>query len=437
MIRDDELTQTIVLLMQVRTDDEACSTQRTPRLPTDHFLIGNTILLALGPSETKKVQATKEAGGAKYILRTKSKSVCDKLKQIRELADNTPIEIIEHPTLNSVQGVVFDSDGVNLDEEYILKNLQSQGVTSVRRIKKRVGKELQNTPLTVLTFSGAILPDYVFHGLLRVAVRRYYPAPMMCFRCANYGHTRKKCDTTKNEQVCLTCSGTHEVLETPCTNPEHCKNCGQNHSPISKQCAVYREEEKIVRLKIDNNLSYSEARSEVRKLSGNISYAAVANQNTQNLESEKDRIIQALQEQITSLTKMVTDLKTQIASTNQQKCSRSNTSTPNGKQKEITVPSRPEPSHKNCHVELTRSSSLDQLRLANPKHPTNQPNTSAHAEPHAANMEYENLRISKRKGTSNKKNEGIESPERKKCPSVGNVLQPNQVSGVETRSRKK
>lgn len=144
MLRDDELMQTTALLMQVRkTDDDNADTTTTkvvPRLPTDHFLIGNAVLLALGPGDADKVHASKEAGGAKYILRTKSKSVCEKLKQIRELPDKTPIEIVEHPMLNTVQGVVFESDGINQTEAYILKNLQSQGVTAVRRIKKRVGK---------------------------------------------------------------------------------------------------------------------------------------------------------------------------------------------------------------------------------------------------------------------------------------------------------
>lgn len=437
MLRDDELAQTIVLLMQVRTtENEAGSTARKPRFPPDHFLIGNTIRLALGSGEAEKIQASKEAGGAKYILRTKSKSVSEKLKQIRELIDETPIEIIEHPTLNTVQGAVFDSDGINHSEEYILKNLQSQGVTAVRRIKKRVGKETRNTPITVLTFSGARLPEYVYLGLLRATVRPYYPSPMVCFRCATYGHTRMRCDATKFQQVCLTCSGAHEILESPCPNPEHCKNCGQNHSPISKQCSVYREEQDIIRLKINRNLTYSEARSEYRKANDKSSYAAVANQHTQNADSEKDRVIKALQEQIASLTQMVTELKAQIASNNQQQCSCRISINKPGKQTGTAHFIQPEPPRKTRYSDLTRSSSCDQLRPVNSKTAKNLQPSSEPIEINALNMEYENSRTTKRKGNSQKNNDNEESPERKKCPAVEDTCS-NLASGVVTRSKKK
>lgn len=432
MLRNDELMHTSVLLMQIRmTDVNASSSERVPRLPSDHFLIGNAVLLALGPGAAEKVHASKEAGGAKYILRTKSKTICEKLKQIRELPDKTPIEIIEHPTLNTVQGVVFESDGVNHSEEYILENLKSQGVIAARRIKKRDGKDLRNTPLVVLTFSGTTLPEYVLFGLLRVNVRRYYPAPMMCFRCANFGHTRRKCDPNKNKQVCLTCSGTHEIQETPCINPVYCKNCNQNHSPISKQCAVYREEEGIIRLKIDRNLSYSEARSEFRRATGNTSYATVTQHKTRPEESDKDRMIKSLQEQIVNLTKVIADLKAQKTSVGQQGsiCKQPSTKVTNSF-------SQPKPQTKNCYIELTRSSSYDELQINSQIHrKQSQPNYDHNIEGNADNMDYENTRSHKRKG--NKKNGGTDSPDRKKCPTAENISQSEQSLGMETRNRKK
>lgn len=428
MRRDDELAQTTVLLMQVRKTEEN-SNGLVMRLPPDHFLIGNAILLALGSSDAQKVRASKEAGGAKYILRTKSKTVCEKLKQIYELPDKTPVEIVEHPILNTVQGVVFEPDGINQSEEYILEHLRSQGVTAVRRIKKRVGNELRNTPLTVLTFSGIVLPEYVLFGLLRIPVRRYYPTPMICFRCANYGHTRKKCDTIKVKQVCLTCSDTHDAPESSCTKPEYCKHCTQNHSPISKQCAVYREEEAIIRLKIDRSLSYSEARSEFRKASGSKSYAAIAHQSIRNEENEKDRIIISLQKQVSELTRIITELRTEIAAVNKQGCtckkSTENVTRSSARTDSLSQTGR---SSKNCFVELTRSSSCDGLQTG---HESNQYVSNAD------DMEYEQTRSNKRKGNTHKVTGSAESPERKKCPTSENSERSDQPSGYETRSKKK
>lgn len=266
MLSEDELGQTIALQMKVRTT-EGCKTatgSETERhLPVDPFVIGNAVLLALGTNDARKVHASKEARGTRYVLRTNSRSICEKLKQIRELPDHTPVEIIEHPSLNVVQGVLYDVDTVNKSEEYIFQNLENQGVCGVRRIKKRSGNALVNTPLLVLTIRGSVLPQFIYFGLLRIKIRQYYPTPMLCFRCANYGHSKKYCDEKKYQLICMNCSGVHDIIEgIPCQSPAFCKNCKNDHSPRSKDCPVYREEEAIIRLKTDRGLTYAEARSE-------------------------------------------------------------------------------------------------------------------------------------------------------------------------------
>lgn len=203
MLREDELGHTIALialLMKARkvdANENVDGAQTEPSLPTDPFVVANAVLLALGTKDARKVHASKEARGSRYILRTNSRSICEKLKQIRELSDNIPVEVIEHPTLNFVQGVIYDVDTIDKSEEYIQENLKDQGVCGVRRIKKRRDKVLVNTPLLVLTIHGSVLPEFLYFGLLRIKIRQYYSSPMMCYRCANYGHTKKRCDEKK------------------------------------------------------------------------------------------------------------------------------------------------------------------------------------------------------------------------------------------------
>lgn len=421
MIGNDELQHTIALQMKVRSNDEATleateTRENEPRLPSDPFVVGNAVLLVLGPANARKVTASKEAGGARYILRTNSKSISEKLQQITELPDGTPIVISPHPTLNVVQGVVYDVDTMNQSEEYILNNLKSQGVSAVRRIKKRQGETYLNTPLTVLSFQGSILPRHVYFGLLRVSVRAYYPSPLLCFRCANYGHSKKRCDDQRFPEVCLNCSKSHEKpVGNECANPAFCKNCQQDHTPISKICRVYRDEEAIIKAKVERGLSYGEARAELREANRSRSYANTVQDRLRNEESDKDKIIKMLQQEVESLRQVILELKAQMTSINNASNETPKPNTPTTstqtqpcKHTAATTPAKV-PS-----VALTRLDALEQRIKASRtdnqgQNPSSIPNQESEQN---EEMEFEVVRNNKRKGNKNKGDP--ESPDRKK-----------------------
>lgn len=187
LLSHDEIGYQIVLVMQVRQSNNASN----PRLPSP-FIIGASVQQAIGFQEARKVEASKESRGTRYLLRTNSRSTAEKLLSITKLSDGTDVEITTHTTLNSVQGVVYEPDTIDDKEDEILEHLKSQGVTQVRRIRKRVNNVLRNTPMLVLTLSGAVLPEFVYFGLLRVPIRTYYPSPLICYNCGIYGHPKKK-----------------------------------------------------------------------------------------------------------------------------------------------------------------------------------------------------------------------------------------------------
>ncbi|XP_055584863.1 uncharacterized protein LOC129737729 [Uranotaenia lowii] len=217
----------------------------------------------------------------------------------------TEVEVLDHPTLNFVQGVVFDYDTVNLAESDLLEELKSEGVTTVRRITKKLadGKST-NTPLIILTFRGTERPEHIRFGMLRVNVRPYYPSVLICRNCAAYGHSSKRCTSSA---VCMNCSQKHQIVEhQTCPNPSFCNHCSGAHSPVSKVCPVFRKEEAVIRLRIDRGLSYNEAKSEVEKTTAKPSYASKLQQRLDQ-SLDKDREIQLLRDELKKIREQMSD----------------------------------------------------------------------------------------------------------------------------------
>lgn len=295
MLSNDELGYQIVLVMQVKEENPSRSQENlNARLPSP-IIIGKTVEQMVGTQEARKIDASKENRGTKYLLRTYSRSTADKLLSITELIDGTPVLVSVHASLNTVQGVVYEPDSVNDSEDDILEHLKPQGVTKVRRIQKRVNGALRNTPLLVLSLKGAVLPQCIYIGLLRLKLRTYYPSPLLCYNCGEYGHPKKFC---KEVSTCLRCSQKRHTTEgEQCQNPAFCLHCKENHPITSRDCSVYQQETEIIQVKTDNRISFGEARRVIRER-GKESYAsALQNRLLQN-EKEKDIIIKNLRKEL-------------------------------------------------------------------------------------------------------------------------------------------
>lgn len=120
---DDMGSMVLLLRRKANQDAEENRGNRNEMQPLSNpFIVGTSIELAVG----SKVEATREGRGSRYLLRTSSKTVYNKLLQITELTDGTQVEIIPHPTLNSVQGTVYDPDTKDMDEKDVLGYLTSQ-----------------------------------------------------------------------------------------------------------------------------------------------------------------------------------------------------------------------------------------------------------------------------------------------------------------------
>lgn len=323
LMNPDEIGYQTVLVMQVRKETETeIETETELEEPTNKkqkitplpspFIIGASVELLIGQQKARKVVASKENRGTRYLLRTNSHSVAKKLLTLTELTNGTPVEVFVHPNLNSVQGIVYDPDSINDKEKDIMNYLKSQGVINVRRICKRVQGELQNTPLLVLTFKGAVLPEFVFFGLLRVKIRTYYPSPLICYNCGVYGHPKKFCNQLS---VCLRCSQQlHVSGKEQCQNRAFCMHCKANHPITSRDCPRYQQEVKIVQHKTDNRVSFGEARRVFRE-NAKDTYASALQQRLTQVELEKDSIINTLRKELETV-KAELELLKELTQTN-------------------------------------------------------------------------------------------------------------------------
>jgi len=240
-------------------------------LPKNPFIIGKSVENAAGQIEG----AVTEAQGTKYTLRVRNPAQVEKLLKMTKLIDETEVIVQPHPNLNISRCVISSFDLIHMDEKDILEGLveQREGVIFVKRITRMQDGKRVNTPALILTFNKCTYPSHVKIGLLRTSTRPYYPNPLLCYGCFSYGHPRARCP---GPQRCFNCSNEHQEEE--CREAAHCRNCDGNHRPNSRQCPVYKKEMDIIRVKVDNNITYPEAKKRVGETRG--SYAAVTAQQT-------------------------------------------------------------------------------------------------------------------------------------------------------------
>ena len=173
---------------------------------------------------------------------------------------NLPVEVTIHKTLNSSKGIIRDRNLKGESEENIKEYLETQGVTAVKRFKVKKGHEYVETNTLLLTFNTVVPPKTVkiFYQIINVEL--YVPNPLRCFNCQKFGHHEDKCPVDPGS-VCDRCGmGDHDHHTNHCKNPTKCVNCGGEHLSRSNECATWKKEKEIMKLKVTNNLTYPEAR---------------------------------------------------------------------------------------------------------------------------------------------------------------------------------
>ncbi|GBN94606.1 hypothetical protein AVEN_28268-1 [Araneus ventricosus] len=220
-----------------------------------------------------EVKTTKKLRSGDLLVEVHSRKQSQQIVKLTHFS-TIPITVSPHASLNSSKGVITCGELLHVPTDEILKELQGQGVSHVRRISIRRDGQLLNTKHLILTFDSAKLPENIKAGYMRLSVRTYIPNPLRCFQCQRFGHSKTSCRGT------LTCARCAEVghESTNCTRAEKCVNCKGEHTSFSRNCSAWKQEKEIISTKIKKQISYKEARKLVKSQTptpGN-SYVSVA-----------------------------------------------------------------------------------------------------------------------------------------------------------------
>ena len=150
---------------------------------------------------------------------------------------------------------------LSISPDDIMELLTEQGYRNpkVERFVLGKGDNARITKTMKIWFQLETLPPHLTLMYQRFEVTPFIERPWQCFKCQQFGHSAKFC---KNKDVCLICSGNHNLKECQYKNDinkRKCINCGENHTSNDKGCKKILEEKRIQYIKAYQNLSYRDA----------------------------------------------------------------------------------------------------------------------------------------------------------------------------------
>lgn len=202
-----------------------------------------------------------KSGKDGILLKITSKDF-EKIKNAK--INNIEIEVTYNDRLNTSKGVIFHPQLKYIDDTTILEELAPQGVIQITRFLKNgapsgVVQEKGtvegkiNTGLFMLTFNKPIKPFAINICYEKIEVKTYYPNPLRCNNCFDYGHKSSTCRKTK---ICGKCPkpshGECDILE--------CPSCGGSHPAWDRKCPTFIKEKEIIQYAINNAIPFKQAR---------------------------------------------------------------------------------------------------------------------------------------------------------------------------------
>jgi hypothetical protein len=250
----------------------------------------------------------------KLLILAKNTKIAQNAKKATKFYDECKIKIETVQNMNIRLGSVYGRELIDYDLETIKNDLKSQGVVEVERAQSMKDGKLVANGLHILHFERSSLPSEIFMAYLRYTVRVYYPRPLRCSKCCVFGHSRKRCGETV--EACRKCDKPMHNPERCEENSTYCRNCKtKGHGSYDDQCPKYTMELAIVRLKVDRNISYGQARAEMAKTIHDAT-ASYVNSITEAIQAaakkqaqESEKIAKLMESQIEEQLKLETQIK--------------------------------------------------------------------------------------------------------------------------------
>lgn len=185
------------------------------------------------------------------LVETINLEQANRLIKLIQFGPSMPVKVSES-SMNQSKGVFYNMELTRIQDEEILRELQEFHVKEIKRFKKKDSNgNMMDSGLFLITFSRSTLPEFIYLGYEKTYIRPYIPRPLQCLNCFKYYHHGDDC---RSDKKCLICGGPYHLKtkEEKCTLPVLCSNCGQNHTPLSKDCPQrikFREIQTIKTLK--------------------------------------------------------------------------------------------------------------------------------------------------------------------------------------------
>jgi hypothetical protein len=123
----------------------------------------------------------------------------------KRLYDVCDIRVQRMDRMNESQGTIFSRSMLVEKEKDILEALKAYRCTKIEKMESfKDGKRTPNGIL-LLTFATREIPENVLYGYERYGVKRYYPNPLKCGICCEFGHMKNWC-TKKETPICRECA---------------------------------------------------------------------------------------------------------------------------------------------------------------------------------------------------------------------------------------
>ena len=146
-----------VLVVEAADDNNKPLTQRS-----DIFALTKAIEGMGGP-----YKSVKPMNNGTQLLVHFDKIICsEKLLYRTDKLNDIPVKDTPHRTLNYSRCVIWCKELAGMDEEDIQKELESQGVTKVERMKRRKDGRLKPADSYILTTNGPEIPKEIKVGFL-------------------------------------------------------------------------------------------------------------------------------------------------------------------------------------------------------------------------------------------------------------------------------
>jgi Arc/MetJ-type ribon-helix-helix transcriptional regulator len=198
----------------------------------------------------------------KLMILAKNKKIALQATKIKKFYNECDVSITAMDTMNYRQGSIYGREVLSCTIDEMETNLKNQHVVKVERAMSMKDGVLTPNGLHILTFDTTRLPDEIYIGYMRYNVRTYYPRPLRCSKCCIFGHSRKRCEA--REEACRSCD--QAVHQGSICTGKYCRNCKKSdHGSFDKGCPTFETEVAIVRLKVDKNISYGQARALLSK----------------------------------------------------------------------------------------------------------------------------------------------------------------------------